>query len=172
MASSQITQQTVHLVPFGVFSAAMHEFAVHLYNGQVQVQKLGAENVQLQMKVAALLEQISEMQASRDLQEQVLTTQADLISALESEQPGYSPLLQSPTVYLPQPLSPILESNGSTPACMAEPTLCDVAEGDVSVLAQYGEEPTRPETAKRPANDDATGTAKRRVPVENWPLPG
>ncbi|KAK7928876.1 hypothetical protein PG985_005874 [Apiospora marii] len=171
MASSQVTQQTAHLVPFGVFSATMHEFAVHLYNGQVQVQKLGAENVQLQIKVAALLEQISEMQASRDLQEQMLTTQADLISALESEQRGYNPLLQSPTVYLPLPPSPILESNRSTPACMTEPTVCDVAVGDVSTLAQYGE-PTGPETAKRPANDDATGTAKRRVPVENWPLPG
>jgi len=172
MASSQIPQETAHLVPFGVFSAAMHEFAVHLYNSQAQVQTLGAKNVQLQIKVAALLEQISEMQASRDLQEQVLTTQADLISVLESEQRAYSPLLQPPTVYLPQPLSPILESNGSTQACMAEPTVCDVAVGDVSVLAQYGEEPTSPETAKRPANDDATGRAKRRAPVENWPLPG
>ncbi|KAK8013641.1 hypothetical protein PG991_009234 [Apiospora marii] len=170
MASSQITRETAHLVPFGVFSAAMHEFAVHLYNVQIQVQGLGAENVQLQIKVAALLEQISEMQASRDLQEQVLKTQADLIRALESEQRGYSPLLQSPTVCLPQPLSPILESNRSTPACMTEPTVCDVA--DVSILAQYGEEPSSPETAKRPANDDATGTAKRRAPVENWPLPG
>ncbi|KAK8013770.1 hypothetical protein PG991_009363 [Apiospora marii] len=169
MASSQ-TQEMTHLVPFGVSSAAMHEFAVHLYNGQVQVQRLGAEIFQLQIKVAALLEQISEMQASRDLQEQVLKTHADLIRALESEQRGYSPLLQSLTVYLPQPLSPILESSRSTPACTTEPTVCDVA--DVSILAQYGVEPTSPETAKRTANDDATGTAKRRAPVENWPLPG
>ncbi|KAK8036752.1 hypothetical protein PG994_015249 [Apiospora phragmitis] len=43
MASSQIPQETAHLVPFGVFSAAMHEFAVHLYNGQTQVQTLGRE---------------------------------------------------------------------------------------------------------------------------------
>ncbi|KAK8038370.1 hypothetical protein PG994_015137 [Apiospora phragmitis] len=150
----------------------MHEFAVHLYNGQAQVQRLGAENFQLQIKVAALLEQIGEMQASADLQEQVSKTQADLISALESEQRGYSPLLQSPTVYLPQLLSPILESNRSTPECKPQPTVCDVAVGDVSVLPQYGEEPTCPETAKRPANDDATGTAKRRALVENWPLPG
>ena len=111
------------------------------------------------------------MQASRNLQEQVLTTQADLISVLESEQRAYSPLLQPPTDYLPQSLSPILESNRSTPACMTEPTVCDVAVGDMSALAQYGEESTSPETEKRPPNDDVTGTAERRALMGNWPLP-
>ena len=169
MASSQTPREATQWAPLGVLSAAMREFAVHLHNSQAQVQRLAVENVQLQVKLAELLKQRAEMQASRDLQEQVLETQTDLISALESEQRGYSPL-QSPTDYLPQPLSPILESNLSTPVCMTETTVCDVAMGNVSVLAQYGEELTNPETAKRPANDDAAGMAKRRTPVENWPL--
>ena len=112
------------------------------------------------------------MQASRDLQEQVAETQTDLISALESERRRLSLLLQSPTFYQPQTLSPLLESNPSTPASMTEPTLCDMAVENVSLLAQYDEEPSSHETAKRRAVDDATGAAKRRVPVENWPLSG
>ena len=67
---------------------------------------------------------------------------------------GTVDLQRSEERYLP------IEPNRSTPACMTEPTVCDVAVGDVSALAQYGEEPTSPETEKRPPNDDVTGTAK------------
>jgi len=88
-----------------------------------------------------------------------------------STSPKLALSLRSATDYLPQPLSPILESNRSTPACMTEPTLCGVDVGDVSALAQYGEESTSPETEKRPPNDDVTGTAKRRALMGNWPLP-
>ena len=135
MASNQVFQEATQLVPLGIFSATVHEFAVHFHNSQAQVQRLAAENFQLQIKLAELLKQINEMQASLDLQGQALETQTDLISALESEQRGYSPLLQSPTDYLPQPLSPILESNLSTPACITELTVCDVAVENVLVLA-------------------------------------
>ncbi|KAK8036872.1 hypothetical protein PG994_015369 [Apiospora phragmitis] len=148
MASSQTPREATPWAPLGVFNGAMHEFAVHLHNGQAQAQRLAAENVQLQIKLAELLKQRAEMQASRNLQEQLMETQTDLISALESERRRLSPLLQSPTAYQPQTLSPMLESNPSTTACMTEPTLCDMAVEDVSLLAQYGGEPSSHETVK------------------------